>query len=140
MQHIWQIAWIYITTHHDALLALVGGAGGLSVAIQWFLHRFKINGPVVSFTISHLFAVATAAAAYLLDSVHPNVGITYGWIWFVAQFWHRFAVNPAYNRYVIPFLNWLAQQKVAKDTAGAPPVGTGESPSIAATGSDSDVQ
>lgn len=110
MQHILTIIWAYLTAHQTALLALVGGAGGLSIAIQWFLHKFKINGAVVSFTISHVFALATAAAAYLLSGVHPNVGVTYGWIWFAAQFWHRFAVNPLYNKYVIPFLDWLAKQ------------------------------
>jgi len=123
MQHILQIVVAYVTTHQEALLALVGGAGGLSMAIQWFLHRFKINGPVVSFAVSHVFALATAAAAYILDSVHPNAGVTYGWIWFIAQFWHRLVVNPAYNHYVLPFLDWLAKQKVAKATDGMAPVG-----------------
>jgi hypothetical protein len=101
MQHILTVIWAYLVNHHDGILALVGGAGGISVAIQWFLHKYKITGPIVSFVISHVFTVATAASAYILDSVHPNAGVTWGWLWLAAQFWHRIVVNPLYNKYVI---------------------------------------
>lgn len=124
MLHILTLIWSYVQTHETALLALVGGAGGVSVAIQWFLHRFKINGAVLSFFISHIFAGATAVAAYILDTVHPNAGVTWGWLWLAAQFWHRLAINPVYNRYVLPFLDWLGKQKAvqsAKPSSDAMP-------------------
>src|SRR5882757_2056511 len=114
MQHILSIIWDYVTTHHNALFALVGGAGGLSIAVQWFLHKFKIDGAKLAFTLSHIFAFATAVSAYYLDNAHPNAGVTYGWIWVLSQFWHRFAVNPAYNKYVLPFLDWLTKQRTTK--------------------------
>jgi hypothetical protein len=120
MQHILQITVSYWSVHHDALLGLVGGSAGLWVIVQSFLHKFKINGPVVSFIISHVFALVTAVAAYVLDNVHPNVGVTYGWIWFAAQFWHRLILNPAYDKYVIPFLDWLSKQKLAKSLPATP--------------------
>lgn len=121
MEHIFTVVIEYYNIHQTAILGLIGGSAGLSVAIQWFLHKFKVNGAKLAFIISHLFAAATAAAAFLLDSVHPNAGITYTWLWFIAQFWHRFAVNPAYNKYVIPFLDWLAKQN-AKQPALADPI------------------
>lgn len=118
MEHILTIIWSYISLHKDGIIAIaIPGGALLSVIIQWFLHRFKINGSTVSFVISHLFAAATAASAYALDTVHPNAAVTYGWIWIASQFWHRFAVNPAYNKYVLPFLDWLGRQKAAT-TAG----------------------
>lgn len=119
MDHIVQIVLSYIQLHKEAMLAIaVPGGAFVSIGIQWFLHHFKIDGKRLSFTISHIFVLATAAAAYFLDSVHPNVGVTYGWLWVAAQFWHQFAINPAYNRYVLPFLAWLAKQP-AKPAAPA---------------------
>jgi pheromone shutdown protein TraB len=111
MQHIVTLSWQYLTLHHNAILALLGGSAGLSVAIQWFLHHFKINGPKLSFAISHLFALATAASTYWLSTVHPNAGYSYVWLWFIAQFWHRFTVNPVYKNRVLPLLALLATQK-----------------------------
>lgn len=133
MQHILTIIWGYVSLHKDGIIAIaIPGGVLLSTGVQWFLHRFKVNGPVVSFVISHLFAAATAASAYILDAVHPNAAVTYGWIWIASQFWHRFAVNPAYNKYVLPFLGWLAQQKVAKATAGVPPTTPDQTESVPA--------
>ena len=112
MDHILQTILNYWQVHHDAIMAVVVPGGALlSIGVQWFLHKFKISGPRLAFAISHVFALATAAATYFLDSVHPNVGFTYGWLWIASQFWHRYTVNPAYNKYVLPFLSWLSKQK-----------------------------
>lgn len=119
MYNIIQTIWSYVQLHHEAILAAAGPVGvGLSVAVQWFLHKFKIDGSKLSFMISHVFAMATAVSAYFLDSAHPNVGVTWGWIWIASQFWHRFAVNPAYNKYVLPFLAWLANP--SRSATGVP--------------------
>lgn len=120
MTHLLTLIWTYIQLHEVPLLALVGGAGGLSVAIQRFLHKFKVSGAVLSFFISHVLAGVTAVAAYVLDAAHPNAGVTWGWLWLAAQFWHRLIVNPAYNKYVLPFLDWLAKQKQATRAAQLP--------------------
>lgn len=102
----------YVLLHKDGLLALIGGGAGLSAFIQFVLVKFRVNGKKWSFILSHLFALLTAAAAFVVSNVDPNVGVTYGWIWVAAQFWHRFAVNPVYNRYVVPFLAWLEAQRL----------------------------
>lgn len=119
MQHILTVIWSYVSLHKDGIVAIaIPGGALLSATVQWFLHRFKINGPVVSFVVSHLFAAVTAASAYFIDSANPNAAVTYGWIWIASQFWHRFAVNPAYNKYVLPFLDWLGKQKTAATLTG----------------------
>lgn len=119
MQHILTVIWSYVSLHKDGIIAIaIPGGALLSTAVQWFLHRFKINGPIISFVVSHLFAAATAASAYILDGAHPNMGLTYGWIWIASQWWHRLAINPYYNKYVLPFLDWLGKQKA--DSVAAP--------------------
>lgn len=106
------IDWHYVIVHQKAILALIGGSAGLWVVVQTFLVKLHINGPKLSFAISHLFALLTAVSTYALSSASPNIAITYSWVWVLLQTWHHFVLNPNYNKYVLPFLTWLNGVKI----------------------------
>lgn len=122
LSHLAIVAWQYLTVHHAAILALFGGAAGLWAVIQTFLVKLHINGPRISFVISHIAAFLTALATYWLSSANPNVGITYGWLWIILQGWHHLILNPNYNKYFVPLLNMLSSQKTIAAPAVTPPV------------------
>jgi hypothetical protein len=97
----------YMTLHWPAISALVGGSAGLSVALQYVLHKLHVDSKKVAFTLLHAFAVAGALASYYLanESVLP----TYAGLALVAQVWHRFAVSPIYNAKIVPYLTFLSE-------------------------------
>lgn len=119
--HIVTIILNYVVAHKDALLALVGGSGGVSVFVQGVLHSAKVQGYIKSFFISHVGAFLAALATYAVSGTNYNVGLVYLFVWFVSQFWHGLAVNPFYNKYALPFLEWVAEQKKALASAEAIP-------------------
>lgn len=114
--HLITVAGSYIANHRNEILALFGGTAGLWVVVQTVLVKLKINGPRLSFLLSHLAAMLTALANYGLSSGKPNIGITYALVWIVLEGWHHLILNPNYNKYFVPFLNWLNQVKAPADS------------------------
>lgn len=137
--HITNLIWAYVTLHKNAILAIVGGSAGLWVVVQTVLVKLKINGPKLSFAISHIAAFLTALATYWLSSSSPNVGITYGWLWVALESWHHLVLNPNYNKYFVPFLSWLNTVKnpttvapvVTPTTLGSPVNGSSDNTTFA---------
>jgi hypothetical protein len=123
--HLLTLTWHYVVLHKTALLELAGGGAGLSVALQVVLHKLKVDSKKVAYALIHLFTLLTALSTYYLDN--KNVLPVYAGLVIFAQTWHRFAVDPAYKRYVLPFLDWLTVQK------------TGGSPAIVAAEATADV-
>lgn len=100
-----QEALNWVLSHEKELLALAGGGAGLSVALQYILHKFKIDSKKLAYTLIHLLSVLSAFSAYYLNGT--NALPVYATLVIVAQTFHRFVVSPYYNKYVIPFLNYL---------------------------------
>lgn len=98
----------WATVHWQALLALTGGGAGLSVALEWVLHKLHIDSKKLAYSLIHLFSIAAALSAYYLDNT--NVVGAYAGLVIVAQTVHRFAVSPLYNKYVAPYLTYLSEQ------------------------------
>lgn len=115
--------------HKDQLLALVGGAGGLSLLLESLLTKLKrawqIDSKKLAFTLIHVFSAVTAAATIYLSNISGKDGLPiYGTLVLLAETWHRFVISPAYSKWVIPFLNYLSNQK---------PVATTSTPAVPAT-------
>lgn len=120
--HVLTLIINYVVAHKTALLALVGGSGGISVTVQTLLHTAKIQGYIKSFFVSHVMAFAGALLTYAVSGTNYNVGAVYLFIWFVSQFWHALAVNPLYNKKVLPFLDLLAKTRASLAPAKTAPV------------------
>lgn len=120
----------YVVLHKDGILALFGGGAGLWALTQTLIVKLHINGPKLAFILSHVTALLTAGATYWISGASPNVGVTYGWLWVAVQFWHKLVLNPGYNKYFVPFLDWLAQQKIAKTPAQTAPALVPQSPAV----------
>lgn len=99
----------YVIAHWPAISALVGGGAGLSVALEYVLHKLRIDSKKLAYSLLHLFAIAAAASAFYLDNVNA-VG-TYAGLVIAAQTIHRFVVSPYYTKYVQPYLTYLSETK-----------------------------
>jgi hypothetical protein len=108
----------YVIAHWPAISALVGGGAGLSVALQWLLHKTHIDSKKVAYSLIHLFSIAAALSAYYLDNT--SVLPAYAGLAIAAQTVHRFAVSPYYNKYVLPYLNFLSEQAKANPVQSTP--------------------
>jgi hypothetical protein len=118
----------YLSVHRVALLSLVGGGAGLSVLLEVLLTKLKVDSKKVAYTLLHLFSILTAVSAYYLD----NKGVlpAYAGLVIAAQTWHRFAVSPAFDKYVVPFLNWLSDQKAPVQAKTVSTTETAASPEV----------
>lgn len=103
------LAWV--TIHQEALLALVGGATGLSAFAQVLLHKVKtkwgVQSKAFAYTVVQLLALISALAVYKFNGVsfievYPWLATTLGAV-------HRFVVSPYYSRYVLPYLMFLSE-------------------------------
>lgn len=97
----------YVIAHWPAISALVGGGAGLSVALEYALHKLHIDSKKLAYSLLHLFAILAAASAFYLDNVNA-VG-AYAGLVIAAQTIHRFIVSPYYNKYVLPYLTFLSE-------------------------------
>jgi hypothetical protein len=126
--HVLTVLLNYIVAHEAAILSLLGGSAGVSAFVQGVLHSAKVQGVIKSFFVSHVGAFLAALATYAISGTNYNVGVVYLLVWFISQFWHRLAINPVYNRYFLPFLEWMAAQKLpattTTGTVGAPVAGS----------------
>lgn len=119
---MWHTLLNYLYLHKADVLALAGGAAGLSVMLESLLLKLKrskwhIDSKKVSFTMLHLFAAATTAATFLLAHLPTaDAGTIYASLIIAAEAWHRFAVSPMFNKVVVPFLEWTSATKVQTDT------------------------
>lgn len=98
----------YVIAHWPAISALVGGGAGLSVFLQYVLHKLNIDSKKLAYTLIHLLSLGAAASAFYLDNVNA-VG-AYAGLVIAAQTVHRFVVSPYYSRYVLPYLTFLSEQ------------------------------
>lgn len=110
----------YVTLHWPAISALVGGGAGLSVLLQYVLHKLRIDSKKLAYSLIHLLSLGAAAAAFYLDNVNA-VG-AYAGLVIAAQTVHRFFVGPYYNRYILPYLTFLSEQAPQVTTQYEPPV------------------
>lgn len=97
----------YVIAHWPALSALVGGGAGLSVILQYVLHKLHIDSKKLAYTLIHLFSIGAAAAAFYLDNV--NALPAYAGLVIAAQTVHRFIVSPYYSKYILPYLTFLTE-------------------------------
>lgn len=108
----------YVIAHWPAISALVGGGAGLSVLLQFVLHKLNIDSKKLAYSLIHALSVAAALSAYYLDNT--NVLPTYAGLVIAAQTVHRFVVSPYYAKYVLPYLNFLSEQATASQALAAP--------------------
>lgn len=97
----------YVIAHWPAISALVGGGAGLSVLLQYVLHKLHIDSKKLAYTLIHLLSIGAAVSAFYLDNVNA-VG-AYAGLVIAAQTVHRFIVSPYYNKYVLPYLTFLSE-------------------------------
>lgn len=126
IHNILTMAWAYWNAHHNELYALIGGGAGLSVFLQWVLHKAqpwlkatKVDPKKIAYALIQLLSLAGAGADYILNLSGSNVSVlpVYAGLAIAAQTVHRFMVDPTYKKYVLPFLQWLTTQKTLKAAA-----------------------
>lgn len=114
----------YVLLHKEPLLALVGGAAGLSALAEVILHKlhvkFSIDSKLFSFVLVQFLALIASLASFVL--AHENLEVVYPWLATIAATVHRFLVSPLYTNKILPalesraatkaaFLKWLETQK-----------------------------
>lgn len=123
MLNFTQIVVNWVILHKDALLALVGGAAGLSVFAQGILHKlnvkWNINSKAFSYTLVQVLVVAASASAYLVNN--NSMLTVYPWLATLAALVHRYAVSPYYTKKVLPYLEFQAS-KATTQSQPAPAV------------------
>lgn len=105
----------YVIVHWPAIASLVGGGAGLAVGLEYLLHKLHIDSKKLAYTLIHLLSILSALSVYYLDNM--NVLPIYAGLVIFAQTWHRFAVSPYYNKYVLPYLTFLSENAVPASTA-----------------------
>jgi hypothetical protein len=109
----------YIVAHWPAISALVGGGTGLSILLQYVLHKLHIDSKKLAYALIHLLSLGAAASAYYLSNA--NVLPAYAGLAIAAQTVHRFVVSPYYDKYVLPYLNFLSESAPQPTTSYAAP-------------------
>jgi spore maturation protein SpmB len=97
----------YVIAHWPAISALVGGGAGLSVVLQYVIHKLHIDSKKLAYTLIHLLSIGAAASAFYLDNVNA-IG-AYAGLVIAAQTVHRFIVSPYYSKYILPYLTFLSE-------------------------------
>jgi hypothetical protein len=112
------INWLHY--HKTAVASIVGGSAGLSVVLEVVFHKLHINSKKLAVTILHVTALITAGLTTWIAGLKgfAPAGL-FSALVIVSQLWHRFAVSPLYNSYIIPFLKYLSTQK--KSTVSTAP-------------------
>jgi hypothetical protein len=120
MEHLITVAFNWFSAHPQAVLAGVAGGGGLAVGLETFLNTAKVKSKAIAYSLIHILGIITAIASYFLANLPTtDVPAIYGSLVILAQTWHRFVVSPAYNKFLIPYLQYLSSQKVP-NVAGTP--------------------
>lgn len=120
------VAINWIVLHWDTILELLGGGAGLSVLLQWVLHKLHVDSKKLAYTSIHLLSVAAALADFYL--ANGAILPAYAGLVIAAQTIHRFVVSPVYNTKVLPFLDYLAASKASpvNDAVPAPELQAGD--------------
>lgn len=121
----------YVVAHWPAISALVGGGAGLSVFLQYVLHKLHIDSKKLAYSLIHLLSLAAAVSAYYLDNV--NALPAYAGLVIAAQTVHRFVVSPYYNKYVLPYLTFLSENTAQPTAQYQPPSAAPAAPAAAST-------
>jgi hypothetical protein len=116
----------YLIAHWPAISALVGGGAGLSVVLQYVIHKLHIDSKKLAYVLIHLLSIGAAASAFYLDNVNA-IG-AYAGLVIAAQTVHRFIVSPYYSKYILPYLTFLSESAPQVTTPYAAPL---EAPSVA---------
>jgi hypothetical protein len=120
----------YLILHWPAILSLVGGAAGLSIALEVVLKKFHVSSKKVAFSLLHLTTLlSTIATIYLANKPNSDALPIYASLALFAEAWNRFAVSPAFSKIVVPYLNYLS---ATKPQTGVPVVPVGSSPDFPA--------
>lgn len=110
----------YVMLHWPAISALIGGGTGLSIGLQFVIHKLHIDSKKLAYVLIHLFSIGAAVSAFYLD--HINALPAYAGLVIAAQTVHRFIVSPYYNKYVLPYLTFLSETAPQPTTAYEAPV------------------
>jgi spore maturation protein SpmB len=110
----------YVIAHWPAISALAGGGAGLSVILQYVIHKLHIDSKKLAYTLIHLLSIGAAASAFYLDNVNA-VG-AYAGLVIAAQTVHRFIVSPYYSKYILPYLTFLSESAPQPTTQYEAPV------------------
>ena len=100
--------------HWPQLVALFGGATGLSVILEYVLHKLKVDSKKLAFTLLHLLSALGGLSAFYLEK--KDFVPVYGSLVVIAQTVHRFVVSPYYNKYVLPYLTFLSENAAVPNT------------------------
>lgn len=114
MHHDLATIYHYVQAHWPTLLALVGGAGGLSTLLEIVLRKLKVNSKKVAFSLLHVSVIATTAVGYFLTNLKGYDTLPfYGSLVILAETWNRFVVSPVYAKFIVPYLQYLETTKPA---------------------------
>ena len=114
----------YLIDHYPAILSLVGGGAGLSIILQFILHKFKVSSKQLAYTLINVLAVAGAVADFFISNGHLGVLKPYAGLLIAAQTFHRFVLSPFYNKQIVPFLEFQAGKKPVATTVSVVPLGS----------------
>lgn len=123
MLHFATILYNYLVAHWPAISALVGGGAGLSVLLQYVLHKLNIDSKKLAYTLIHLLSIGAAASAFYLDNVTALPA--YAGLVIAAQTVHRFIVSPYYSKYILPYLTFLSESSPQPTSQYETPVAPG---------------
>lgn len=117
----------YLTDHWPAILSLIGGGAGVSVLLEIILKKLHIDSKKLAFTLLHLTSLVTTVAIIILANMKQfNALPIYGSLVIFAETWNRFVVSPAYNKVVVPYLEYLEGKKPVADKIAVVPFGNDE--------------
>lgn len=126
MLHFAEILINYVVAHWPAISALVGGGAGLSIFLQYVIHKLHIDSKKLAYTLIHLLSLGAAASAFYLDNINA-VG-AYAGLVIAAQTVHRFVVSPYYSKYILPYLTFLSESAPQPTTQYEAPVAPLQAP------------
>ncbi len=112
MHEVVQIGHIiinYLTSHWEAILALLGGSAGLSALTELIIRKAKVDSKKVAYTLVHFLSFAGGIISYV--AAQDNAVGVYASLVIGAQTIHRFLLSPAYTKYIIPYLEYRANSK-----------------------------
>lgn len=98
----------YVIAHWPVIVSLAGSGAGLSVGLQFVLHKLHIDSKKLAYALIHALSIGAALSAYYLDN--QTVLPAYAGLVIAAQTMHRFVVSPYYNKYVLPYLTFLSEK------------------------------
>lgn len=121
MTHLLSTLLNWLSLHWREVVALVSSSAALSVGLETFLNSAKVKSKKIAYTLIHVLGIVTAVATYFIANLPTtDVPAVYGSLVILAQTWHRFVVSPAYNKFLVPYLNYVANQQTAKVVAPPP--------------------